>query len=58
MDHVHTHFVTERDIFVTSDKGILALADELLQEFEIVVCSPEDFEETYQQIASKFGGKQ
>ena len=47
MDHLHTHFVAGRDIFVTSDKGILKLAQELREKFHILIAEPSGFMDLY-----------
>lgn len=39
-DHLHAHMLLQRDYFVTEDCGILAIADWLRSNFEIVVLTP------------------
>lgn len=41
LDHVQAHFLQDRDAFLTWDKPILALAEELRSRFGIVVMPPE-----------------
>ena len=41
-DHLHAHFLSHRDYFLTWDGGILCLAPELRGWFGIVVMSPKD----------------
>jgi hypothetical protein len=43
LDHVHTHYVAERDVFLTSDKGLLCIADAFKERFGIVVLTPAQF---------------
>ena len=40
-DHLHSHFLQGRDYFLTWDKGILCLEQELRELFGIVVLLPE-----------------
>ena len=42
-DHVHGHYLSGRDVFLTWDKGILRAAPELKAQLEIVVMKPEEF---------------
>ena len=42
-DHVHGHYLSGRDVFLTRDKGILRAAPELKAQLEIVVMKPEEF---------------
>jgi hypothetical protein len=42
-DHLHTHYVNGRDIFLTWDKAILRLADVLLETFGVHVMTPEQY---------------
>jgi hypothetical protein len=43
LDHLHAHFLQKRDVFLTWDKAILRLADELKGRFGIVVLRPDGF---------------
>jgi hypothetical protein len=43
LDHVHAHFLLKRDVFLTWDRAILRLADELERRFGIVVLAPDAF---------------
>ena len=42
-DHLHAHYLSGRDIFLTNDKKILKIKDQLKEELGIVVMSLEDF---------------
>ena len=42
-DHVHGHFLSGRDVFLTWDKAILRVAPQLKAKLEIVVMQPEEF---------------
>ena len=42
-DHVHGHYLSGRDVFLTWDKDILRAAPELKAQLEIVVMKPEEF---------------
>ena len=42
-DHLHTHYLMGRDVFLTWDRGILRLANDLNEEFGIVIMAPEDY---------------
>ena len=42
-DHLHGHYLAERDVFLTWDRGILRVADQLQVELGLVVMKPEDF---------------
>jgi hypothetical protein len=42
-DHLHAHYLLKRDIFLTWDKPILSIANELWNRFEIIVMTPEDY---------------
>ncbi len=42
-DHLHAHYLLHRDIFLTWDKGILCISEELRNIFGIVVKKPEEF---------------
>jgi len=42
-DHIHAHYLLKRDIFLTWDKGILSLADDLKDKFCIIIMTPEEY---------------
>ena len=42
-DHLHAHYLLKRDVFLTWDKGIICLADDLRARFGVVVGRPEDY---------------
>ena len=42
-DHLHAHYLSGRDIFLTDDQKILKIKDHLKKELDIVVMSLEDF---------------
>ena len=42
-DHLHAHYLQRRDVFLTWDRGILSLADDLAKEFSVSVMKPEDY---------------
>ena len=42
-DHMHAHYVLKRDVFLTWDKPILSIADELQNRFAMVVMTPEAY---------------
>lgn len=42
-DHVHAHYVLKRDIFLTWDKPLLSIGNELQNRFGIVVMTPEAY---------------
>ena len=42
-DHLHAHYLQGRDVFLTWDKALLALAEGLSSEFGIIVLTPERF---------------
>lgn len=42
-DHVHAHYLSGRDAFLTWDKGILRAAPQLKAQLEIIVMKPEEF---------------
>ncbi len=42
-DHLHAHYLSGRDIFLTNDQKILKIKDQLKEELGIVVMSLEDF---------------
>ena len=43
LDHVHAHFLQKRDVFLTWDKTVLRLAEELRSRFEIIILRPDDY---------------
>ena len=45
-DHLHAHYLQQRDIFLTWDGGITCIAEELRAYFGIVVMTPEDYLQT------------
>jgi hypothetical protein len=42
-DHLHAHYLQGRDVFLTWDRAILSVADDLAKEFSISVMRPEDY---------------
>jgi hypothetical protein len=42
-DHLHAHLAKERDVFLTWDKAILSLADDLQAHLGVTVESPEEY---------------
>ena len=42
-DHLHAHYLSGRDVFLTDDQKILKIKDQLKEELGIVVMSLEDF---------------
>ena len=42
-DHLHAHYLSRRDIFLTDDQKILKIKDQLKEELGIVVMNLEDF---------------
>jgi len=42
-DHVHAHYVLKRDIFLTWDKPLLSISNELRDRFGIVIMTPETY---------------
>ena len=46
-DHLHAHYLSERDIFLTDDQKILKIKDQLKEELGIVVMSLKDFVDTF-----------
>jgi hypothetical protein len=42
-DYLHAHYLLQRDVFLTWDKGILCLSGELKQRFGVVVLAPEQY---------------
>ena len=47
-DHLHAHYLQGRDVFLTWDSGILHIADQLRDEFGIVVTTPEHYLRSHQ----------
>ncbi len=45
-DHLHSHYLLKRDVFLTWDEGILSVAEELETSFGIIVMKPEDYLQT------------
>ena len=46
-DHLHAHYLSGRDIFLTDDKKILKIKNQLKEELGIVVMNLEDFVNTF-----------
>ena len=46
-DHLHAHYLSERDVFLTDDQKILKIKDQLKEELGIVVMSLENFVDTF-----------
>ncbi len=42
-DHIHAHYLQNRDIFLTWDKAILSLAEDLKDKFGIIIVTPETY---------------
>jgi hypothetical protein len=42
-DHLHVHYLSGRDVFLTFDTGMLKIADELRARLGVTVLSPEQF---------------
>lgn len=42
-DHIHGHYLSKRDAFLTWDKQVLKIAPELHKELEVVVMKPEEY---------------
>ena len=56
-DHVQTHYLNGRDVFLTWDKGILNAAPHLKGKLGIVIMKPEDYLQHYKnQVESKSSG--
>jgi len=45
-DHLHAHYLLQRDVFLTWDKGILCLSDDLATRFGIIVMRLGDYLQT------------
>ena len=57
-DHLHAHYLSERDIFLTDDQKILKIKDQLKDELGIVVMNLEDFLNSFESnedIIKSFG---
>lgn len=59
-DHVHAHYATRRDVFLTWDRGLLAWSEPMHGRFRIVVMKPETYvqelrSETEDDVASRVG---
>ena len=46
-DHLHAHYLSARDIFLTDDKKILKVKDQLKEELGIAVMNPDNFVNTF-----------
>jgi hypothetical protein len=42
-DHLHAHHLQQRDVFLTWDRAILSIAEDLRVEFGMVVLAPEEY---------------
>ncbi len=42
-DHLHAHYLLQRDVFLTWDDGIICLSKELIDNFDINVNRPEEY---------------
>ena len=42
-DHLHSHFLQNRDIYLTWDAGVLRIRDVLLERFALRVLRPEEY---------------
>jgi len=51
-DHLHAHYLLNRDVFLTWDGGITCLARELKELFGIVIMKPEEYLESYDDESS------
>ena len=49
-DHLHGHYLSGRDIFLTWDRPILEVASELQQQLGIVVTTPQEFLDSQAEI--------
>lgn len=47
-DHVHAHYLLQRDVFLTWDEGIVCLSDDLADRFGITVMRPEEYLKTWE----------
>ena len=47
-DHLHAHYLSRRDIFLTDDQKILKIEEQLKEELGIVIMSLEDFLNTFE----------
>ena len=56
-DHVQTHYLNGRDVFLTWDKGILNAASHLKEKLDIVIMTPENYlGHRKKQVESKSSG--
>jgi hypothetical protein len=46
-DHLHAHYLLQRDIFLTWDDGIICLSKELKDNFGINVSKPDEYLQTF-----------
>jgi hypothetical protein len=46
-DHVHAHYLLQRDVFLTWDNGIICLSKELKDNFGINVSRPDEYLQTF-----------
>lgn len=42
-DHLHAHFLQDRDVFMTWDRGILRIRDALSERFGLRIMQPEEY---------------
>lgn len=49
-DHLHAHYLSGRDIFLTDDQKILKIKEQLKEELGIIVMSLEDFLNSFENI--------
>lgn len=42
-DHLHAHYLLQRNVFLTWDEGIICLSKELREQFDVVVMRPEKY---------------
>ena len=49
-DHLHAHYLSGRDIFLTDDKKILKIKEQLKEELGIIVTNLEDFLNSFESI--------
>ena len=49
-DHLHGHYLSGRDVFLTWDRPILEVASELQQQLGIVVTTPQEFFDSQTEI--------
>jgi hypothetical protein len=46
-DHIHAHYLLQRDIFLTWDDGIICLSKELKDKFGVSVSRPDEYLQTF-----------